>query len=741
MLKPVTQGDRAGAREACPFGHSMKTSRHILAAAVASALIPLSASAVSLGDLTVESRPGEPLDAVLMIDDVDVTVSPLLVRVAPPATYLREGVQWPEQAQDLRITRDRAPTGVSVRVVGDEKLNGSFPLLIELNAGGAVTVRQYEISAVDGSFRVTPIAERTTVRPVEESIDDIVREAEAKEAVHKASEEKSDAEQKPRRRQGRWAPLVVKEYVAEHGFDAEKPFKVGRDMTLWSIAKLYHPSYAGATMEQTLVAFMDKNPKAFPKGDVSALTVGAELVPPTADEVFAIDPEEAFRKIRGGETIPPVTAQLIEAQKRSRALAAEVARVQQAERDAGRSPEAAAAAAAPLLAAADAPTKADAALRTDSTLSAASTPNTQATPSEALKTVEQKALPTAPVSPEPSSQTPSSSPSTDVTEEEVQDADSIVATGSTVVDPAVAAAETSKDAQPAASTESSKSSEPAEAAAAPAEEPAKSGLGGFDNAWLALVAVLAAILGVLFILRRKKGDDECADGTCSDKKKGPAVVKLSRDVPMTSDAQLTALKATVDEAVKNGTTGGAMGAGTMAYQQAQREEAMREAEAKKEDLYQKQPWLVPDEGMDAVAKAPAAPVSALDAARLSEAAAAVSALDLTEQGAAVKPASVSTEAVPLFKVSATMRPVTSSPLAVPAEPAAPAEDEPKRSPKEQALSESMEAQLKLAESFIGLGALPEAKELLAEVRRHGLEPQRERAAFLLARIESAGANR
>ncbi len=776
MLKPVTQGDRAGVRSfsktAAPvWGFSMTISRSTLAAALASALIPLSASAVSLGDLTVESRPGEPLDAVLMIDDVDMTVSPLLVRVAPPATYLREGVQWPEQAQDLRITKDRATSGVSVRVVGDEKLDGTFPLLIELNAGGAVTVRQYEISAVDGVFRVTPVAERTTVRPASE-VDAADAKAEAEEAKT-ADAKEAKAEQKPRRRQGRWAPLVVQEYVAEHGFDASKPFKVGRDMTLWSIAKLYHPGYAGATMEQTLVAFMEKNAQAFPSGDASSLTVGAELVPPTADEVFSIDPEEAFRKIRGNEAVPPVTAQLIEAQKRSRAFAAEVAKVQQAERDAGRGPDAAAAAGAALLAAA--PTKADAAQRTDET---AGETTTAATASTTTGAVEQMAVPTtlpaeASVGADTTATTEgAAAPAGDAQDEETLDAGSIVATGSDVPDTG-AAPETGAGGEAAADakTESAAQTEPA-------AEPEKK---GFDAAWLAVIAVIAAVLGLFLILRRRKDEPKDSEGGCGTEKKGPAVVKLSRDVPKTSDAQITALKATVDEAVKNGTTGGAMGAGAMAYQAAQREEAMK-AEAEKsteaakaekadapQDLYEKQPWLVPDEGMDAIAKAPAMPVSALDEARLNEAASAVSALDLTEKPSAstlaaepapkpAKPAMPGSngEAVPLFKVSATMRPVRQpmnpaaapasavQPEAKPAEPAAPEvpeAPEEKRSPKEQALSESMEAQLKLAESFIGLGALPEAKELLTEVIRHGLEPQRRRAEFLMARIESADEKR
>ncbi len=70
--------------------------KRMLSGAMALALLGLagSAQAVQLGNLTVESQPGEPLDAVLEIEDLDLTISPLLVRVAPPATYLREGVNW-----------------------------------------------------------------------------------------------------------------------------------------------------------------------------------------------------------------------------------------------------------------------------------------------------------------------------------------------------------------------------------------------------------------------------------------------------------------------------------------------------------------------------------------------------------------------------------------------------------------------------------------------------------------------
>lgn len=139
----------------------------MLAGATALAILgfAVSAQAVSLGDLTVESKPGEPLEALLEINDLDLTISPLLVRVAPPATYLREGVNWPSQVQDLKLARDGSNGTVRLRLYGEQALqSGSFPLLMEMNAGGTVTVRAYEVQTKDGSFVVTPSAERTTVK-------------------------------------------------------------------------------------------------------------------------------------------------------------------------------------------------------------------------------------------------------------------------------------------------------------------------------------------------------------------------------------------------------------------------------------------------------------------------------------------------------------------------------------------------------------------------------------------------
>lgn len=137
-----------------------KLSMLAAAAAAALAVFPSLSQAVELGDLKVVSQPGQPLEAVLDVNDVDITISPLLVRVAPPATYLREGVEWPREAQDLKMARMGGEAGkVRVKVVGGQSLSEGFPLLIEMNAGGKVTVRSYRLDPVNGTFRVSAAAE------------------------------------------------------------------------------------------------------------------------------------------------------------------------------------------------------------------------------------------------------------------------------------------------------------------------------------------------------------------------------------------------------------------------------------------------------------------------------------------------------------------------------------------------------------------------------------------------------
>lgn len=674
----------------------------MLAGATALAILgfAVSAQAVSLGDLTVESKPGEPLEALLEINDLDLTISPLLVRVAPPATYLREGVNWPSQVQDLKLARDGSNGTVRLRLYGEQALqSGSFPLLMEMNAGGTVTVRAYEVQTKDGSFVVTPSAERTTVKgePRRLSPEPLVvpREPEAAQDNQEAKKEgkaetksESKAEsgaaapavktaaapqkevsaasaekQGKIRRKGRYAPNVVKEYVALNGFDASQAFHVQQDMTLWSVALLYWPSYRGATLEQLVIAFRNLNRTAFKEGDPGRLEVRSVLNPPTVEEVLAIDPVAAFHEVHGADTaIPGPTQNLIDAQRLSGEAAAKVADAQDRERTAGKAPEVVAEA------------------------------GQQALEEEKAEAVREEAE---------------------------------AAEARAEAKAAEEAAEKAAAAEAAAAEKSAESAKPAEPAAdAPKVEPVKTeapgrpadaaGSGGTNNLLLwGVGALVLALLAFLGLRSRKREEDPVEE-------KKPVAVQIQKDVPPTSEAQLKAVSTTVDEAVKNGTTAGAMGAGAMAYAMAQKNETRNSEKALKSEgtgAPADQPWLEPDDDelppLDEEEKGPV-----LGASR--QAAAVLEGVSL-ELDDAVAPAAAPAAATPA--------PAEQKPAEQP-EPAEPETD------KERALAKALDAKLKLATSFVSLGAVDEALELLQEVKRRGGDELRHRAEVLEERIKT-----
>lgn len=837
--------------------HSKKTTvptcRAALAAALA-AFLASAAGAVSLGDLKVESAPGEPFDAVLEIHDVDFSVSPLLVRIAPAATYEREGIEPPEAAGSLRLTRDANPGGVRVRVAGDAVPEGRFPLLIELNAGGAVTLRRYEIVSGPEGLRVEPVAESThlgnalvpAATPDAATSNASSASSEVPAAVSASTEPKADnadkaektdkaaAAPKPRKK-GRYGPRVVREYVALNGFDAHGTFPIRQDMTFWSIAKLYWPRYEGATMEQLAVGFLEANPKAFTQGDLNLLVVGETLVPPSEDAVFAIDPEEAFRRMRGPtEAIPLSTRNLAEAQMVSRECAAAVGAAQNAKRDAGGSALEIGEAGRQVFEEYKAKLALQRELQGDvnagrpavlhgGTLSKSLTEGAPSEETFPVKTTGEGAS---------NAETASASAAAAPTEGTSANM-SIAPETSAPVDsaaPSEGAASTSTTATTAA-TEAASSS----IADATTDTPKDflSTLSAVHPAWYLLAAI---VLVLLFLLRGRKNGKasdgaSAAGGSCSSDgcgPKGPQTVQLQKNVAPTSAAQLKAVEATVGEAVKNGTTAGAMGAGAIAFTEAQMEEDRKRIEARTAE----QPWLDPksDELPPVDEEAMRATVSE---AAIEEA---VSKIDLTLPHADARPTVVVTEeelpandyipplmpepvgsekiaeaekaekpeesakdektddaegsnlvvaveterdtlqkpvlrpasAVPPSltggalppeseaRIEAIAKAAAQSVEDIPAPAAAPAKSrtstrrsrrssEPKSSvpavpktpapnAKEEALGKSIEAKLKLANSFVGLGALQEARELLVEVKKHGTPEQKARAEFLEERI-------
>lgn len=748
-----------------------KLSMLAAAAAAALAVFPSLSQAVELGDLKVVSQPGQPLEAVLDVNDVDITISPLLVRVAPPATYLREGVEWPREAQDLKMARMGGEAGkVRVKVVGGQSLSEGFPLLIEMNAGGKVTVRSYRLDPVNGTFRVSaaeemPAAEPKAAAGGESSAAPAAESAEtapqSMKAVDKSVEKVSETAEKPvektafaaaeahpkttqrieekeklvkslevgkkgGHRTGRYAPNVVREYVALNGFNPNDAFTVQRDMTLWSIAKLYWPSCPGALLEQVAVALTQKNPSAFVDGDPSRIVIGQSLSAPLSDEVFAIDPMEAFRAVHGASAaVPGPTQNLIDAQHRSREAAGETAAAQIAALSRGESVEQVAETGRKAL---------DAWESNQKKAAAAGAPTAAVNaPAEAAPALHEASESAAPAQPSAEANPPAAEP---VSEAET------------------AAADTGAAAQPTTETDSkteAAASSPTESAPAEDAKPAQSAADAQQPAaeekrplisYLLIIVGIAIIASIAWRKRREKAVKEAEEAVAAAKK-GQGVVAFQRDVAPAGEAQLKAVEATVDEAVKNGTTAGAMGVGALAYTEAQMKAdaqaaAAEAAAATAKKQVEEQPWLKADENDQELP--PLSDEERESSERTAKQTAGMTAeklkrvdLNLDAQTPAYVPP-LAPEPIPTEAAAA---PVKAAPVPQPAaQPAAPVPNE-----KERARLEAIDAKLNLAKSFIGLDAKKEALELLAEVKKEGSEVQRAAVQRLLDEVngKSAGA--
>ena len=748
-----------------------KLSMLAAAAAAALAVFPSLSQAVELGDLKVVSQPGQPLEAVLDVNDVDITISPLLVRVAPPATYLREGVEWPREAQDLKMARMGGEAGkVRVKVVGGQSLSEGFPLLIEMNAGGKVTVRSYRLDPVNGTFRVSaaeemPAAEPKAAAGGESSAAPAAESAEtapqSMKAVDKSVEKVSETAEKPvektafaaaeahpkttqcieekeklvkslevgkkgGHRTGRYAPNVVREYVALNGFNPNDAFTVQRDMTLWSIAKLYWPSCPGALLEQVAVALTQKNPSAFVDGDPSRIVIGQSLSAPLSDEVFAIDPMEAFRAVHGASAaVPGPTQNLIDAQHRSREAAGETAAAQIAALSRGESVEQVAETGRKAL---------DAWESNQKKAAAAGAPTAAVNaPAEAAPALHEASESAAPAQPSAEANPPAAEP---VSEAET------------------AAADTGAAAQPTTETDSKTEAaalSPTESAPAEDAKPAQSAADAQQPAaeekrplisYLLIIVGIAIIASIAWRKRREKAVKEAEEAVAAAKK-GQGVVAFQRDVAPAGEAQLKAVEATVDEAVKNGTTAGAMGVGVLAYTEAQMKAdaqaaAAEAAAATAKKQVEEQPWLKADENDQELP--PLSDEERESSERTAKQTAGMTAeklkrvdLNLDAQTPAYVPP-LAPEPIPTEAAAA---PVKAAPAPQPAaQPAAPVPNE-----KERARLEAIDAKLNLAKSFIGLDAKKEALELLAEVKKEGSEVQRAAAQRLLDEVngKSAGA--
>lgn len=259
------------------------------------------AQAAYLGQLQVTSQASQNFQATFLVHDVSPTGSSLTARLAPAETYSKYGITMPETAKGLNLALiNKSP--LTLRISSNRPaVERAFPLLVELNEGGHVTVRQYNIH-IGATGSVEPVevvsmaaAPITAATPVTKSAP------EPKPAAKTASVAKSSAPATAAKTE--MTPL---ERMQAKNYDLSKPVLVEAGYTPWSLGVLYQKRYPNASVNQVLVALAIHNPEAFPAGNVRQLKAGAKVTAPSASLVESINAQTAREIVQKGLSIEEV---------------------------------------------------------------------------------------------------------------------------------------------------------------------------------------------------------------------------------------------------------------------------------------------------------------------------------------------------------------------------------------------------------------------------------------------------
>src|SRR5436190_15133013 len=233
------------------------------------AALPLSAFALGLGRLSVDSGLGQPLSARVELTAAQKDeLESLAAKIADLSIYRDNNVQYPAVLSRARVSVEQSPNSPPyLKITTTQAVNEPFiDLIVELNWATGRVVRNY-------TFLLDPPG---------------IRETQAVEPVAPARAEAAPARSA---RAQRATPAAAAPSAA--GGDS---YTVRRGDTLSKIAKEYKP--ANVSLEQMLVALFRTNESAFDARNMNRLRTGQILTIPAADQVVTTTPSEATKVVR-----------------------------------------------------------------------------------------------------------------------------------------------------------------------------------------------------------------------------------------------------------------------------------------------------------------------------------------------------------------------------------------------------------------------------------------------------------
>lgn len=270
-------------------------------------LLPLSAGALGLGEISLRSALNQPLDAVIPLtgDSAD-ELRQVQVRLASPDVFQRFGLDRPSFLNDLVFQVQADGTQGVVRVSSPRAVSEPFvSLLLEVTWPAGRLLREYTVLLDPPAF-AQPAPAPQVAAPADAGSGSVVsRPAPAPAATPAPAAEAPAAALAPGQPSAQASTQEsTRESTRESTQESPQSSQsaapgtygpVRPSETLWAIAQSVRPD--DATTNQMMVALFRANPEAF-AGNINRLRAGAILRVPAPDELASLAGPNATAEVR-----------------------------------------------------------------------------------------------------------------------------------------------------------------------------------------------------------------------------------------------------------------------------------------------------------------------------------------------------------------------------------------------------------------------------------------------------------
>jgi pilus assembly protein FimV len=254
--------------------------------------------ALGLGEARVNSYLGQPLDISIRLIEADAdALDSLTAEHASSSDYDRLGVPTEVRALGLEVRVDHRSDPPVLRVTSRRPAQDPVVrFMIDARWASGRLLREYTVFLDPPTFEVAPpvtrrdVDERPAERPTEPEPESARPERPAPDRPARPAEPTPEPEPEPTP-----APTPEPEPRPEPRSDVVGPVAAGQ--TLWGIAYDWRPD-TSLTMNQVMLAILDRNPHAFRDNNVNRLQRGAELTMPGREDIEALSPGEADRRMQ-----------------------------------------------------------------------------------------------------------------------------------------------------------------------------------------------------------------------------------------------------------------------------------------------------------------------------------------------------------------------------------------------------------------------------------------------------------